>query len=247
MDWKFVESLEDHLKKLSLSFFPLKSFFCHFKVFYSEGASWKERQALRRRLVQKLAYQAIREPVFKRWNSKKLKYSLQENPLFDLSEREAFKQDTLKQNKGKFLKVLLQPAESLITPFATISIAHCPKLGGFIFSFDNRFSLGFDMELSYRPTQKLLSRVSKEKELNEAPLPSLLWTAKEAAFKCANQALIPKPQFLKHCLISGWRQIKKRAYQFDFHRENHKEIQGRGIAFSKGHLTVAVASINQSF
>ncbi len=100
-------------------------------------------------------------------------------------------------------KKLLQPGGKPNCPFVSISISHCNFLGAFLFVFDKKLSIGFDIEQKNRITDKLVNRISLKTEIKQSPSPSILWVAKEASFKCfsGNQ-----DQFLlSHCLISHWK------------------------------------------
>jgi phosphopantetheinyl transferase (holo-ACP synthase) len=75
--------------------------------------------------------------------------------------------------------------------FASISISHCPYLGGFVFSLGAQ-EIGFDIEVISRLEDNLaIKRVSSPKELSilsdrsltRTQLGSLLWSAKESSFK----------------------------------------------------------------
>jgi len=78
---------------------------------------------------------------------------------------------------------LLTPGSPTYTPFASISISHCPFLGVFIISSNPKVSLGIDIEFSKRAKKKTLSHISHSKEVNSAPSYSALWSAKEASYK----------------------------------------------------------------
>lgn len=65
-----------------------------------------------------------------------------------------------------------------------VSISHCHGLGGFVVCSR---SIGFDVEEKSRLTPKLVERISNPAEMKLAPHHELLWTAKEAVFKCSTQ------------------------------------------------------------
>ncbi|MDE0118728.1 MAG: hypothetical protein OXM55_01810 [Bdellovibrionales bacterium] len=96
-------------------------------------------------------------------------------------------------------KKLLTPGIPPQLPYASISVSHCAFLGGFVISsldfcndsssvqkstsIKQQSSIGFDLEELGRAKEKTVLRISKKKELNKAPSPSALWSAKEAAYK----------------------------------------------------------------
>ena len=65
----------------------------------------------------------------------------------------------------------------------SISISHCPTVGGFALSEEINFTLGLDLEVPERVRRETVARVSIDAELAAAPTPAHLWVAKEAAFK----------------------------------------------------------------
>ena len=69
-------------------------------------------------------------------------------------------------------------------PHLFISISHCKGMGGFVICSQ---SIGLDVEEKSRLSVPLLERISSEEERRICPQLELLWTAKEAIFKCSNQ------------------------------------------------------------
>jgi hypothetical protein len=64
----------------------------------------------------------------------------------------------------------------------SISIAHCPKRGGFAFTHFP-WQVGMDLEVPERVTAQIIERVSRPEERAALTDPAALWTAKEAGFK----------------------------------------------------------------
>ena len=100
-------------------------------------------------------------------------------------------------------------------------------------------SIGLDFEETHRVSRLIVSRVSHLKELNSSPSPCLLWTAKEASFKCFSES--DNKLILSDCLISDWSEIEekdslKKSY---FFKAKSKNQTGIGIAFSVDNLTLA--------
>lgn len=158
------------------------------------------------------------------------------------SERELLSQK--KESPGnKTCLSLSKPGSSLRNPIAAISISHCPVFGGFVFSFDKGASLGFDVEIKKRVSAKALSRISTKKELAAAPSPpAALWTAKEAAFKCAG-AIDRKLKFLNECGISNWNQKKSKIYCFSFETNQSVQTKGQGFVWLFKGKALALAAI----
>ena len=101
-------------------------------------------------------------------------------------------------------------------------------------------SIGLDFEETDRVSPLIVSRVSRPKELNSSPSPCLLWTAKEASFKCFSER--DKKLLLSDCLISDWsnknkeKDTIKKSY---FFKAKSKKQKAMGIAFSIDNLTLA--------
>ena len=132
---------------------------------------------------------------------------------------------------------LLVPGNRPVHSQAKMSIAHCPMMGGFVFSDNTHFSLGLDIEIAHRVNNKIISRIAKEVEIKQAPDKALLWTAKEASFKCLG---IDKAPLMPHyCHIFDWIRFDS-AYIFSFSYKNKK---GRGGAFRQGELAFSYAQI----
>lgn len=81
-----------------------------------------------------------------------------------------------------------------------VSIAHSIPLGGFALS---KNPVGFDLEEASRVETRTVARVSVTADLNEAPHPAWLWTAKESAFKALQHAE-KSPELLSQIEIGDW-------------------------------------------
>ena len=214
MNQHLVRNIQNQIQTLSRTVFKLESIYCHFTAFTSKEVTWKERLELRKKLVKELKH----------------RYS----PIAD---------QKVSSVSVKILEDLLKPGKNLKNPLAAISISHCPSLGGFIFSFDKGFFLGLDVELAYRLTDKLLSRISTKEELKMAPGAAFLWTAKEAGFKCASSLEKATKLLISQCLISQWQRIEPESYCFHFQMENSKCTKGQGFAFIIEGLVLAAAIV----
>ena len=131
------------------------------------------------------------------------------------------------------LAELLQPGRPPQMAGMSISLSHCPLMGGFIFSTGADTSLGLDIEQSDRVRWPAVARVSREEEVREAPHPSLLWCAKEAAVKS-----LPPGTLMGHITVSHWHPWKE-GYRFSFHH-------GDGIAFLVENLAVGCTRLRQT-
>ena len=134
--------------------------------------------------------------------------------------------DFQKAEKGFNWDNLLKLGTKADCPFASVSISHCNYLGAFLFTFDKRLSIGFDIEQKKRITKKIIARISSKEERDQAPNNALLWVAKEAGFKCLsdNKAQL----LLSDCLISNWKKEKtKEIYFFNsYSKTNNKKALG---------------------
>ena len=143
--------------------------------------------------------------------------------------RKHLRENLVQTIEQKYKKILtLEEKKNLLTPgfppqllFASISISHCAFLGGFVISSSevgNELSLvlkpssakrqifiGFDVEELGRAKEKTVLRISNQEELNKAPSPSALWSAKEAAYK--SLSLLRKGTYIKDISIFDWQLV----------------------------------------
>lgn len=149
--------------------------------------------------------------------------------------------DFKKNEKDFNWKKLLKTGGKPECPFISISVSHCNCLGAFLFVFDKKFSIGFDMEQKNRITDKLVNRISSKAEIKQSPFPALLWVAKEASFKCFSNN---QNQFLlSHCLISSWKKtLMQDIYFFDSHLKTNNKT-ALGTACFTDDLALAYAEI----
>lgn len=87
-----------------------------------------------------------------------------------------------------------------------ISISHCPEFGCFVVSSK---PVGLDVERLDRLKKEIIERVCTEKELADAPEPQLLWSAKEAVFKCSHVYKV-----LSDAKIDQWIPSQNETFQF---------------------------------
>ncbi|MFN8791380.1 MAG: 4'-phosphopantetheinyl transferase family protein [Bdellovibrionales bacterium] len=87
-----------------------------------------------------------------------------------------------------------------------VSISHTQGLGGFVVSAR---SAGLDIEQTRRIRPEVLERISSEDERRRCPRPELLWTAKEAVFKCSSQYVM-----ITQISIDSWFVSQNETFQF---------------------------------
>ena len=117
-----------------------------------------------------------------------------------------------------------------------LSISHCQELGGWVFEPEAK-RIGFDLELIRRTPKHLVAKVSTQQELEGAPNPTALWTAKEACYKVL--PLEAQPLTAKEIQIFAW--VKTRdGFEFQGrHTHEKKEFLLRGSTWAIGEHTLA--------
>lgn len=110
-----------------------------------------------------------------------------------------------------------------------VSISHAEGIGGFIVCSK---SVGLDIEKTDRLTEPLVARISSADERKMCPDYRLLWTAKEAVFKCS-------PQFYTISMVNidQWALSEHATPAFT-------SLTARGWAFQDDSHTYAVAIKN---
>ncbi len=187
------------------------SLYCELEGFDPPGVTWQKRKALRKKLVHSLHRALLTQKV-----------SASDGPPAPEGE----------------WKQLMVPGDRPQHSLATISMAHCSVMGGFVFSFDKSRSIGFDMELAERVNDKVIGRIATQEEREQAPDRAFLWTAKEASFKCLkwDKGVILPGQ----CRIFDWTEFGDEAWLFSF---SSSKIRGRGGAFQMAGLAFAYAQV----
>ncbi len=122
---------------------------------------------------------------------------------------------------------------------ATSSISHCPQLGGFA-TITSPWKIGIDVEQQDRVSLAVANRVCRDSsECNQAPSPSALWTAKEAAFKSLRGP--QQPTTISQLVIGSWKQIDSHLFTFELQNFLEFQIQkGLGITYSKDSFQIAL-------
>jgi 4'-phosphopantetheinyl transferase EntD len=118
-------------------------------------------------------------------------------------------------------------------PEGSVSISHCRLLGGWAFSATSQ-RLGLDIEQIARVRPELALRMSNESEMEEAPHPAALWTAKEAAFKYLRGER--QPLTAKEIRVTSWSLTAQGFYRFSAVYEG--EIIP-GVSWAQGDLVWA--------
>ncbi len=118
----------------------------------------------------------------------------------------------------------------------SISISHCPNLGGWV-AIPRPATVGLDIEEKDRLRPEVIRRVSSENELKEAPHPAYLWCAKESHFKAvhANKNLT-----IGAIQISEWR---PQSHGFHFSGES-RSSRSNGFLTEYNGFIIAVTVSN---
>lgn len=119
----------------------------------------------------------------------------------------------------------------------SISVSHCSGLGGFAL-VPLPHSIGFDIEVADRVKDAIATRISTPEERTEAPAPSLLWAAKEAAYKSLLGS--GQPPHFTVVVTGGWLKLGQPlkleenlidTWEFRANLSQTDPIPGVGIAF----------------
>lgn len=130
-----------------------------------------------------------------------------ENQRLDLRQQMV---EFLKTKKIHFNKEGLLNLESIPTlDNGDISLSHCKGFQGLIWSTRSAF-VGFDIEDIGRISEAIVLRVSDASQLQTAPSHSLLWVAKEAAFKVFSKEQGAK--LLSDVRLDQWVPLEKGLY-----------------------------------
>lgn len=99
--------------------------------------------------------------------------------------------------------------------------------------------VGIDLEKTDRVQDKIVARVSSEKELQRAPSAAALWCAKESAFKALRT--FQQPEVLSHLEIGGWRESQDGLLFFELkNSEDFNAPQGRGAFYHNDIYSLAI-------
>lgn len=159
-----------------------------------------------------------------------LRYKL----IKQIKQHKDFKKYQKDFEESQLLHIGSKPERSI----ASVSLSHTDNIGVFLFTFDKGLSIGFDIENKNRITKTVIERVSSKEERLQAPEKSLLWTAKEAGFKCLSDT--SNKLLLSDCLISQW--TKNKLYTFQCHSQNTKR-KASGVAGFIDDWAIAYAEV----
>jgi phosphopantetheinyl transferase (holo-ACP synthase) len=106
-----------------------------------------------------------------------------------------------------------------------VSISHGQDLGGFVIS---KKPVGFDLELKDRIHEKIVRRISLEREVAEAPSLAHLWAAKEATFKALRE--FAQPGVISELEIGAWKDDHFKLVNEKLFRVS----RGHGVAWIDG-------------
>lgn len=209
--------------------FGAKNTLAGFVLFPVEKIGFKERKALRRKL-----FEQINQHILKSELAFSTKPTLREKKQTDTQVRQLKSWalfDNMSLSPEKNQRNVCKTAQDLKNkkdfrffmpgegrpehPLASVSLSHTGALGAFVFTLDKNRSIGLDIEQTKRVTHKILTRVANQNEIQQAPLPALLWTAKEAGLKSLNRKR--QKLFLKDCVVLSWKKLKhlKQAFVFE--------------------------------
>ena len=126
----------------------------------------------------------------------------------------------------------------------SVSISHCNYFGGYAQVAKPQL-IGIDIEITKRVRMEIIKRVSNPGEVEAAPYPAALWTAKEAAFKALSQAGVA--EIMSDFSIFGWEPLSGRkttnlrdGYSFQVSNPQTPLIQGQGLVFSHDDVFIAL-------
>lgn len=106
------------------------------------------------------------------------------------------------------------------------SVSHTHDLGLFALC---EFPIGVDLEITSRVQNKVVARVSSDKELRMAPGAAALWCAKEACFKALKT--FEQPSVVSQISIGDWEKIDSQTETFTLlnSTEFKSSSEGRGV------------------
>jgi hypothetical protein len=128
----------------------------------------------------------------------------------------------------------------------SLCISHCAALGGFAIG-EGKGRVGLDVELASRVRREHAARVAAVGEVDPAPSPVHLWTAKEAAYKALCER--SEPFYLNDVVIGNWGKARVAGLEQDA-----DTFQGAlaganrtvtGLAFADGLCVIAICEASQ--
>lgn len=132
----------------------------------------------------------------------------------DLAHRLMIRQDIVAQLPGLTPSEKTQLVDLNQRPQSerwSMSVSHTRSHGGWL-ALRQPMNVGFDMEMRSRVHGQLLGRMATPEERALAPLPALLWPAKEAVFKAIPAAC--QPPVITAIELTAWVALGSDLYQF---------------------------------
>ncbi len=121
----------------------------------------------------------------------------------------------------------------------SISVSHCPLVGGFVICPIHDGHVGLDLEDRTKVTPEIVARMCSEEETFLAPDPALLWAAKEATFKSLLKASQPKA--LSEIVLLNWYTIESKIWGFNAQIRGVRTGPVLGLAALEENLVVGLA------
>lgn len=100
----------------------------------------------------------------------------------------------------------------------SVSISHAPNLGGWL-AVPRPHRVGLDVEKYDRLKANLIRRTSSSEEMQAAPDPLLLWSAKESLYKSLEDA---QPPAFSQILIDTWQTATDGFFLFEGGFNHHR-------------------------
>lgn len=135
-----------------------------------------------------------------------------------------------------------------VQDFREFSISHAPAAGGYVAVAANSsrvLPVGFDIEVSERVRSIVVKRVMNANDDVPMRVPSsLVWSAKEAAFKSLKGP--GQPSVISDIVLSRWKPMTDGLWEFSFAPLTKKsgpvihEPVGQGFVWAEGPLQYAV-------
>lgn len=135
-----------------------------------------------------------------------------------------------------------------VEPYREFSISHAPEAGGFVAvapTSSRILPIGFDIEVSERVRSIVVKRVMNESDDVPMRVPqSLVWSAKEAAFKSLKGP--GQPIVISDIMIFAWKPVTEELWEFSYAPQSKKkgpvinESVGLGFAWREGSLQFSI-------
>ena len=124
-------------------------------------------------------------------------------------------------------------------PGLSISVSHCPVVGGFLIVHNPFLTVGFDVEVAERITPEIENRMSLPGERDRAPIPGAAWVAKEATFK----ALIgtKQPKLVSAIETHSWIREKPAIWRFSARVVSDSSAVVAGVLWAEDRLILGIA------